>query len=164
MFGPNREEIQAKIDSAISALREDFERRLKRMDVPPSAKELAGDALRELTASVNAKEFLKNLLLTKGLTIEGLVRSAVAEEVGRSDAIKDVIEQAVSDIENVDMGEIYEKTAERLATLIMKEHKDDLIRECAEQLVDPLYDATDINELHLVIGEKVLEMLRRKEK
>src|SRR3989338_3313290 len=160
MFGLSHQEVQAKIDSAINSLREDFERRLKRMYVPPNAKELAKDAPCELVASVDAKEFLKNLLLTKGLTIEGLVQSAVAEEV-RSDAVKNIIEQSVGDAENVDMDGIYEKTAERLAMLILKEHKDDLIRECAEQLTDPLYDAIDLDDLYPIVGERVLEKLRK---
>ncbi|MBI4120178.1 MAG: hypothetical protein HY454_01800, partial [Parcubacteria group bacterium] len=117
-------------------------------------------AKRELTTTVDAKELQGKIHLTKGLTIEALVKSPVAEEV-RSDAEKNIIEQAVSDIENVDMGEIYEKTAERLTTLIMKEHKDDLIRECAEQLADPLYDAIDLDDLYPIVGERVLEKFRK---
>ena len=127
MFGLKLEEVARMIEGEMDKLREEFERRLRDVKAPPSAKELADQALKELLDRADPKELLDRIFLSRGITLETLVRQEVEKHLGESDY----------EIPNKD--EIMEQVVEKVADNVWDELSfDELYPIIGEKVVDKM--------------------------
>lgn len=138
---------------------------------PASPSELAKEALRQIIAQVNPSEFLNNVLLSKGLTIEGMVKSAVEEKLAdlgiklpvlNSHDIGGLIEEISSRAwDELDMDSVTSAVAEKLmASLLDQEGKEALMRAIAEASAESIHDHIDYEEIYPYVGEKIVELIK----
>lgn len=144
----------------------EFEERLRRINSPPTANELAQEALRKITEQVNPREFLENLLLIKGLTLEGLVRQAVTDYLntsGKSLFTRNVVD-GVSDRvwDELDVDGVHSEVVDRVSEKLFGEGKTSLLEEVAERVGDSVWDNLNIEDFYPYLGEKVVELISKK--
>jgi len=165
MFGLSREQVKTLVDGEIKSLREEFESRMRQ--TPMNAEELARKALIKIVEQINPQEFLNNLLVSRGLTIEGLVREAVRDclqEQGLLDregkATEKVAELLADKVfEELDQDAISVDIAERIAPDFLKD--ENIKREICDQIADSAWEDFDFEEFYPVIGEQVVEALKK---
>ena len=170
MFGPSRDEVRAMIQRAFEAvsgnmdeMKREMESRIKQVGAPPSPRDLAREALQHILDQINPREFLQNLLLTKGLTIEGLVRGAVREalaEGGASlDVAKDLAEKAWDEF---DLERHYGDVADRIAEKLLKDPvlREELIKEVAEKVAEN-YELPEDDTFYEAIGRILVDRVTK---
>ena len=148
----------------------EIDSRLKRLGEPPSVRDLAQEALREIMTSVNPKEFLENLLITRGLTLEGLVRKAVTESIRdqafttKDDVREDIVEKVADRAwDELDLDRVYEETAKKLVEAVLRDYRDELMTKVSEEIATRITDDDDhIDAIVRITGEKAVEALREK--
>lgn len=167
MFGISKEEAMKMIKSEVDDLRTEINAKMRKIDVPPSARELAQQALRELVSLIDPKEFLNNLLATKGVTLEDLVRQAVQKELraeeyapGKEEILERVAEAVTEQIEEeIDWDKLYEAIGAKAAARLPK---DEIVEQASERLADQAWEEIDLDELYPVIGEKIVDRFQKK--
>ncbi len=91
-------------------------------------KELASQAVTKLFASVNPKELLEDLLSSRGVSLVGLIRSCVQEELARENYVPDaseIKEEAVNAVteeitDGLDYDELYQVLGEKVLDRLQK--------------------------------------------
>lgn len=166
----NREQVKDLINREIKSLRDEFENRMRQ--TPMNADELARKALAKIVEQVNPREFLENLLATKGLTTEGLVREAVKDHLNEQsrtledDLTENITEQLTDKAwDELDLDGLYQTVAEKVALRLFEDKsiKEELLEQVTERLSEDAWGDFDLNEFYPVVGERVVEFLKKPE-
>lgn len=170
MLGIGEKKVREIISEELERFRQNvLEERMKGVLFHTNPQDLARQALQEILAKIDPKEFLNNLLLTKGLTIEGLVHNAVEEYIRREDllpskeeAVAKIVEELSDRLESeVDQEDIADAIAKQISEnpnsfLATEEFKKDV----AEKVAESCYDDINMDDLYPFIGEKIVEHLK----
>lgn len=166
MFGLSRDEVHGMIQRAFGVLQDnmdeakrEMESRIRQIGAPPSSRDLAREALQHITSQVDPREFLQNLLLTKGLTVEGLVKASVREVLAEGDvslnAVKDLVEKAWDEF---DLDRHYGDVADRITEKLLSDPvlRKELIKEVAEKVAEN-FDLPEDEEFYASVGRILVD-------